>query len=109
VLNNVRGRILYDAGKRGCARDDVLDHEDASASTPVLVSSTQGDSEIIRSLVSEALMLQHSPEAISGEVASLSQVKNTALAAFLVSHLEEVDTIASPDYLGHVTIAVCGK
>jgi hypothetical protein len=75
----------------------VSAHEDASAARPVVVSSTPGDAEVIRSLSSEALVLQQSPEAIGGDVEILSKVKNPALAAFLVCHLERVETIDDPD------------
>jgi hypothetical protein len=71
--------------------------ESASAVMPVLVTSTQQDAEVIRSITSEALLLQRSPEAIGGAVASLSQGGNPALAAFLVSHLENIDIIDNPD------------
>jgi len=64
---------------------------------PVLVSSTQHDVEIIRSLAWEAMRLQRSPEAIRDAVASLSHDRNPAMAALLVTHLEKIDTIDHPD------------
>jgi hypothetical protein len=64
---------------------------------PVLVTSTPQDAELIRSLASEALRLQQAPAAVRDRVASISQVDNPAVAAFLVVHLERIETIHDPD------------
>jgi hypothetical protein len=64
---------------------------------PALVTSTPQVAELIRSIAAEALRLQQSPGAIRDQVASLSQVDSPAMAAFLVIHLERVETIDDPD------------
>jgi hypothetical protein len=67
------------------------------ADTPRVVTSSQQNIEIIRSLVSEALRLETSPESIHDAIASLAHVQNPALAGFLVVHLRRIDTIHNPD------------
>jgi hypothetical protein len=54
---------------------------------PVLVTSSERDSRIIRSLADDARRLRESPERISDMVASLSGNANPALAGYLFFHL----------------------
>jgi hypothetical protein len=54
---------------------------------PVLVTSSERDSMIIRSLADDARRLRESPERISDMVASLSGNANPALAGYLFFHL----------------------
>jgi hypothetical protein len=65
---------------------------------PVVVTSSQREVEIIRSLVAEAIRLQASPESISDSVASLSRASNPALAGFLHVHLLRVETVNTPEF-----------
>ncbi|HEY6346112.1 MAG TPA: hypothetical protein VIY49_31880 [Bryobacteraceae bacterium] len=64
---------------------------------PALVTSTPQDAELIRAIASEALRLQESPGEIRDQVATLSQIDNPAMAAFLAVHLERIDTTDDPD------------
>jgi hypothetical protein len=67
------------------------------AGEPVLVTSNENESRIIRYVTGEALRLEHSIDLLPGAVASLSRKANPPLAAYLFTHLVFRVTATRPE------------
>jgi hypothetical protein len=92
-----RGGVTFSRNAPVMVALALEDNPYAKAGQPMLVTSDEHCSAIIRTLVADAAHLETVPDGISSTVASLARDPNPALAGYLYAHLTRREIVDKPE------------